>query len=215
MTSINTHVKRNKDDGVPIVENIRSFQTNENPSLVKLLFQFGRYLLISSSRSETQVAKLQGVWNEDLEPLFDFIKSLSVNENKVARVNYKISGWVVHHKSDIWAKPLADKEEVVWGIWPMGLEVDSQSYAGASFIQAAGHGQQNALKVLLECHANPNSEIKDGVSLLLSSITASSLTCLELLVQVGADVNFTTDRATPLHIDIDIGKSMSNWRSNS
>ena len=36
------------------------------------------------------------------------------------QVNYKTSGWVVHHKSDIWAKPSADKGQVVWAIWPMG-----------------------------------------------------------------------------------------------
>ncbi|KAJ6716533.1 ALPHA-L-FUCOSIDASE 2 [Salix koriyanagi] len=145
----NKCVEGNKDV-VPTVDRVRSFQSDEDPSLVELLFQFGRYLLISSSRPGTQVANLQGVWNKDLEPkwdsaphlninlemnywpslpcnlsecqepLFEFIKSLSINGSKTAQVNYKTSGWVVHHKSDIWAKPSADKGDVVWAIWPMG-----------------------------------------------------------------------------------------------
>ncbi|CAK7340995.1 unnamed protein product [Dovyalis caffra] len=86
-----------------------------------------------------------------------------------------------------------------------GAEVDSQSDAGTPLIWAAGHGQQDALKVLLKHHANPNCETEDGVTPLLSSVAAGSLACLELLVQVGADVNVTAGGATPLHIAADIG----------
>ncbi|XP_015579863.1 alpha-L-fucosidase 2 isoform X1 [Ricinus communis] len=144
------YVKGIKDDAVPTVERIKSFQSDEDPSLVELLFQFGRYLLISCSRPGTQVANLQGVWNKDLEPtwdsaphlninlemnywlslpcnlnecqepLFDFIKSLSVNGSKTAQVNYGASGWVIHHKSDIWAKSSADRGDAVWALWPIG-----------------------------------------------------------------------------------------------
>ncbi|XP_057990976.1 alpha-L-fucosidase 2 isoform X2 [Hevea brasiliensis] len=151
MPSANTsYVKGSKDDLIPTVERIKSFQSDEDPSLVELLFQFGRYLLISCSRPRTQVANLQGVWNKDLqpkwdsaphlninlemnywlslpcnlsecqEPLFDFIKSLSINGSKTAQVNYETSGWVVHHKSDIWAKSSADGTDVLSGLWPMG-----------------------------------------------------------------------------------------------
>jgi alpha-L-fucosidase 2 len=49
-------------------ERVNSFRSNENPSLVELLFQYGRYLLISCSRPGTQVSNLQGIWNQDLEP---------------------------------------------------------------------------------------------------------------------------------------------------
>ncbi|XP_021626476.1 alpha-L-fucosidase 2 isoform X2 [Manihot esculenta] len=145
-----SYLKENKGDLVPTVERIKSFQFDEDPSLVELLFQFGRYLLISCSRPGTQVANLQGIWNKDLqpswdsaphlninlemnywlslpcnlsecqEPLFDFIKSLSTNGSKTARVNYEKCGWVVHHKSDIWAKSSADRENAVWALWPMG-----------------------------------------------------------------------------------------------
>ncbi|KDP44440.1 hypothetical protein JCGZ_16273 [Jatropha curcas] len=145
-----SYVKVNKDDVVPTVERIKSFQYDEDPSLVELLFQFGRYLLISCSRPGTQVANLQGLWNADLEPawdstphlninlemnywqslpcnlsecqepLFDFIKSLSVNGRKTAQVNYEVNGWVAHHKTDIWAKTSADIIDPVWAMWTMG-----------------------------------------------------------------------------------------------
>ncbi|KAL9415250.1 hypothetical protein AB3S75_043519 [Citrus x aurantiifolia] len=137
-------------DTVPTAERVKSFQTDEDPSLVELLFQFGRYLLISSSRPGTQVANLQGIWNEDLsptwdsaphininlemnywqslpcnlsecqEPLFDFLTYLSINGSKTAQVNYLASGWVIHHKTDIWAKSSADRGKAVWALWPMG-----------------------------------------------------------------------------------------------
>ncbi|KAG4168400.1 hypothetical protein ERO13_A12G021350v2 [Gossypium hirsutum] len=122
-------LKKNQDGRVPTTaERIKSFQMDEDPYLVELLFQFGWYLLISSSRPGTQVANLQGIWNKDLEPkwdecqepLFDFLSSLSVNGRKTAEVNYETSGWVVHHKSDIWAKSSADAGDVDWALWPMG-----------------------------------------------------------------------------------------------
>ncbi|KAK4563281.1 hypothetical protein RGQ29_005694 [Quercus rubra] len=139
-----------KDYTVSTAERVKSFQTDEDPSLVELLFQYGRYLLISCSRPGTQVANLQGLWNNELhpkwdgaphlninlemnywpslpcnlsecqEPLFDFISSLSINGRKTAEVNYEASGWVVHHKSDIWAKTSADQGNVDWALWPMG-----------------------------------------------------------------------------------------------
>ncbi|XP_071725104.1 alpha-L-fucosidase 2-like [Rutidosis leptorrhynchoides] len=137
-------------NNVSTAQRVKSFEVDEDPSLVALLFQFGRYLLISSSRPGTQVANLQGIWNKDLqpkwdsaphlninlemnywpslpcnlsecqEPLFDFITSLSINGSKTAKVNYEAGGWVVHNKSDIWAKPSADRGGVVWAIWQMG-----------------------------------------------------------------------------------------------
>lgn len=65
-------LKRN-DDAVSTAERVKSFQYNEDPSLVELLFQFGRYLLISSSRPGTQVANLQGIWNDDLQPKWEYV----------------------------------------------------------------------------------------------------------------------------------------------
>ncbi|CAI9286907.1 unnamed protein product [Lactuca saligna] len=131
-------------------ERVRSFKTDEDPSLIELLFQYGRYLLISCSRPGTQPANLQGIWNDKVtppwdgaphlninlqmnywpslscnlhecqEPLFDYIESLSVNGTKTATVNYETNGWVAHQVSDIWAKTSPDRGEAVWALWPMG-----------------------------------------------------------------------------------------------
>lgn len=135
---------------IPTAERIKSFQTDEDPSLVELLFQFGRYLLISCSRPGTQVANLQGIWNKDIkpkwqctphlninlqmnywpslpcnlqecqEPLFDYLSNLSRNGTETAKVNYEASGWVVHHVSDIWAKSDALQGKPEYAVWPMG-----------------------------------------------------------------------------------------------
>ena len=103
-----------------------------DPGLVTLLFQYGRYLLIASSRPGTQPANLQGIWNEHVRPpwsanwtinintemnywpaettnlaelhapLFDLIEGLAVNGRKTAKVNYGSRGWVSHHNTDLW-----------------------------------------------------------------------------------------------------------------
>ncbi|KAI9185742.1 hypothetical protein LWI28_010266 [Acer negundo] len=86
-----------------------------------------------------------------------------------------------------------------------GVEVDSQSDSGTPLIWAAGHGQPEAVKVLLEHNANPDSETEDNITPLLSAVAAGSLTCLDLLVQAGAKVNIIAGGATPLHIAADIG----------
>ena len=57
----------------PTSERVKLFQTDEDPSLVELLFQFGRYLLISCSRPGTQVANLQGIWNKDIKPTWEYV----------------------------------------------------------------------------------------------------------------------------------------------
>ncbi|PON46106.1 N-terminal acetyltransferase A, auxiliary subunit [Parasponia andersonii] len=86
-----------------------------------------------------------------------------------------------------------------------GVDVNSQSDAGTPLIWAAGHGQEEALKVLLERHANPNAETDDDITPLLSAVAAGSLPCLELLIQAGAKVNVSAGGATPLHIAADHG----------
>ncbi|CAN6311383.1 unnamed protein product [Urochloa humidicola] len=138
------------DSVKPTVDRIITFKDNEDPSLVELLFQFGRYLLISCSRPGTQISNLQGIWSNDpsppwdaaphpninlqmnywpaltcnlsecQEPLFDFIGSLSLNGAKTAKVNYEASGWVSHQVTDLWAKTSPDAGDPVWALWPMG-----------------------------------------------------------------------------------------------
>ncbi len=112
---------------------ISEFGAND-PELVELLFQYGRYLMISSSRPGTQPANLQGIWNEELRapwssnytlninaqmnywpaencnlsemhtPFLDFIGNVAKNGKKTAETNYGAGGWVAHHNSDIWAQ---------------------------------------------------------------------------------------------------------------
>ncbi|KAK2974520.1 hypothetical protein RJ640_018685 [Escallonia rubra] len=144
------HVEGTTDQTVSTAERVKSFQIDEDPNLVELLFQYGRYLLIACSRPGTQPANLQGIWNNDIEPawdgaphlninlqmnywpalpcnldecqepLFDYISSLSVNGLKTAKVNYEARGWVAHQVSDIWAKTSPDRGEAVWALWQMG-----------------------------------------------------------------------------------------------
>jgi alpha-L-fucosidase 2 len=111
----------------------RFAQGADDPGLSTLLYQYGRYLLISSSRPGGTPATLQGLWNDSVtppwssnftlnintemnywpaevanlaechEPLFAFIENLAVNGAKTAATNYGARGWVAHHNSDIWA----------------------------------------------------------------------------------------------------------------
>ncbi|MBP1963771.1 glycoside hydrolase family 95 protein [Paenibacillus aceris] len=106
----------------------------KDAGLVELLFQYGRYLLIASSRAGSQPANLQGIWNKELrppwssnwtlninaemnywlaetchlsechEPLLGYIQNLSNNGRKTAEVNYGCRGWVAHHNGDIWCQ---------------------------------------------------------------------------------------------------------------
>ncbi|MDA3923309.1 MAG: glycoside hydrolase family 95 protein [Kiritimatiellae bacterium] len=120
----------------------------EDPGLAALYFQFGRYLLISSSRPGTLPANLQGIWawqmnppwNADFHsninlqmnywpaeianlsechlPLFDLLDELSAPGNHVAKVQYGADGWVVHHLTDPWG--FAAPADGVWGVWQVG-----------------------------------------------------------------------------------------------
>jgi alpha-L-fucosidase 2 len=119
-------------DEMPTDERLQTYPAGVDPRLEALLFHYGRYLLISSSRPGTQAANLQGIWNEQVrppwssnytlnintemnywlaevthlpechEPLFDLIEGLSLNGRQTASVNYGAPGWVAHHNSDIW-----------------------------------------------------------------------------------------------------------------
>ncbi|PWA45761.1 ankyrin repeat family protein [Artemisia annua] len=87
------------------------------------------------------------------------------------------------------------------------VDVDSQSDSGTPLVWAAGHAQQEAVKLLLKHKADPNIETDDGVTPLLSTVAAGSLPCLELLIEAGANVNITAGGATPLHVAADIGNT--------
>jgi alpha-L-fucosidase 2 len=117
---------------LPTDERLRAFADRPDPDLVALYFQYGRYLLMASSRPGTQPANLQGIWNSQLrppwssnwtaninvqmnywlaetcnlaechQPLFDLIEGLSRTGAQTAAVNYGCRGWVSHHNVDLW-----------------------------------------------------------------------------------------------------------------
>ncbi len=133
---------------VPTDQRLKSFGP-EDPQLVALFFQYGRYLLIASSRPGSQPANLQGIWNESKQPpwdskwtinintemnywpaemtnlaechqpLFDALKDLSQTGATVAKEHYGARGWVVHHNFDLW-RGAAPINNANHGIWPTG-----------------------------------------------------------------------------------------------
>jgi alpha-L-fucosidase 2 len=128
---------------------IDQFATGNDPALAALYFQFGRYLLISSSQPGQQPANLQGLWGDQLfaawdskytinintemnywpaeptnlpemhEPLIQMVKELSETGQKTAADMYGAEGWVTHHNTDIW-RICGPVDGAYWGMWPMG-----------------------------------------------------------------------------------------------
>ncbi|MBE8723054.1 glycoside hydrolase family 95 protein [Sphingobacterium pedocola] len=128
---------------------VREFVQSHDPQLVALYFQFGRYLLISSSQPGGQPANLQGIWNDKLsppwdskytvnintemnywpaevtnlsemhEPLFSMLKDLSVTGRESAREMYNARGWNMHHNTDLW-RITGVVDGGYYGMWPMG-----------------------------------------------------------------------------------------------
>jgi alpha-L-fucosidase 2 len=128
---------------------LEQFTKGNDPQFVTLYFQFGRYLLISSSRPGGQPANLQGIWNDQLnpswdskytinintemnywpsevtnitemnEPLVQMVRDLSQTGRQTASDMYGAQGWVVHHNTDIW-RFTGPIDGASWGQWPMG-----------------------------------------------------------------------------------------------
>ncbi|HEY3761661.1 MAG TPA: glycoside hydrolase N-terminal domain-containing protein [Verrucomicrobiae bacterium] len=130
------------------VQLVKASGLDGDPSLAALYFQYGRYLLISSSRPGGQPANLQGIWNEQLDPpweckwtvnintemnywpaevanlsectgpLFDMIDDLAVSGHRTAEEQYGCGGWVVNHNTDLWRGTAPING--FDGIWPTG-----------------------------------------------------------------------------------------------
>ena len=131
-------------------------QGNFDPQLEALYFQFGRYLLISSSRPGYLPANLQGKWAQQIKapwnsdyhfninfqmnywpaeicnlsechlPYFDYLESLVPSGERTAKVHYGARGWTVHHLSDLFGQTAP--ADGVWGIWPMGAAWASRDF---------------------------------------------------------------------------------------
>jgi len=128
---------------------LEKFATSNDPSFVALYLQYGRYLLISSSRPGTRPANLQGIWNDLLtppwgskyttninsemnywpaellnlspthEPLFKMIEELSQTGKQTAKDHYNAPGWVLHHNTDLW-RGTSPINAANHGIWVTG-----------------------------------------------------------------------------------------------
>ncbi|MDE7387492.1 MAG: glycoside hydrolase family 95 protein [Muribaculaceae bacterium] len=136
-------------DTIPTDVRISSFNAADDPALMALLFQYGRYLLISSSQPGGQPANLQGIWNDSPfapwdgkytvninlqmnywpadvtnlsecnEPLFKMLEELAEAGISTARDMYGCRGWVLHHNTDLW-RCTGPVDPAFWAIWPNG-----------------------------------------------------------------------------------------------
>jgi alpha-L-fucosidase 2 len=133
----------------PTDERIKDFSNGGDPQLAALYFQFGRYLLISSSRPGGQAANLQGLWNESMDPPWGSKYTININTEmnywpaeptnlaecvdpliamvmdltdtgaRTAKEMYGARGWVVHHNTDLW-RASAPIDGPGSGMWPTG-----------------------------------------------------------------------------------------------
>lgn len=134
---------------LPTDKRMAGLATASDPSLASLCYQFGRYLLISSSRPGTEPANLQGIWNEKMnpdwdskyttnintqmnywpvesgnltecaEPLIRMVRELTDQGTQVAREHYGAKGWVFHQNTDIW-RVAAPMDGPAWGTFTVG-----------------------------------------------------------------------------------------------
>ena len=134
---------------LPTDQRLAHFAGSKDWGMVSLMFQYGRYLLISSSQPGGQPANLQGVWNDKLnapwdskytininaemnywpalvgnlaetqQPLFSMIRDLSHTGAETAQVMYGCGGWVAHHNTDLW-RVAGPIDGTTWGMFPTG-----------------------------------------------------------------------------------------------
>jgi len=134
---------------LPTDERLKNFDTSTDPQLATLYYQFGRYLLISSSQPGGQPANLQGIWNNKLyppwdskytininaemnywpvdktnlaeldEPFIQMVKDMAVTGQQTAKDMYGTRGWMAHHNTDIW-RATGAVDGAFWGAWSNG-----------------------------------------------------------------------------------------------
>jgi alpha-L-fucosidase 2 len=138
-----------KNSYLPTDKRIKNFSAESDPQLASLCYQFGRYLLISSSRPGTQPANLQGIWNNNMNPSWDskyttnintemnywpvesanlselakpliqMVKDLTDQGSEVAKEHYGARGWVLHQNTDLW-RVAAPMDGPTWGTFTVG-----------------------------------------------------------------------------------------------
>ncbi|MBS0226461.1 MAG: glycoside hydrolase family 95 protein [Proteobacteria bacterium] len=133
----------------PTDERVREYAKGDDPSLAALYHQYGRYLLIASSRAGGQPANLQGIWNDRMAPPWEskytlnintemnywpaeagalgecvaplemMVRELAVTGADVAHRMYGAPGWVTHNNTDLW-RVATPPDGAQWALWPMG-----------------------------------------------------------------------------------------------
>ncbi len=136
-------------DTLPTDLRIKRFATAPDPGLAALYYQFGRYLLIASSRPGTEPANLQGIWNDNSNPWWDSKYTVNINlpmnywpaetgnlaelvgpleklvrevaeaGTRTAREHWGARGWVLHQNTDLW-RSTTPMDGPSWGAWPVG-----------------------------------------------------------------------------------------------
>ena len=134
---------------LPTDQRKTAFQDSDDMGMVALIFNYGRYLLISSSQPGGQPANLQGIWNDEvmapwdskytininaqmnywpadvcgldetLVPFFGMIKDLSETGAVTAWQMYGCGGWMAHHNTDLW-RIAGPVDGAFWGMYPNG-----------------------------------------------------------------------------------------------
>jgi len=171
---------KSENEKLPTDERIEKFASSNDPSFVALYLQYGRYLLISSSRPGTRPANLQGIWNDQLnppwgskyttninlemnywpaealnlspmhEPLFEMLKELAVTGKQTAKDHYNAPGWVLHHNTDLW-RGTAPINAANHGIWVTGgAWLCRHLWAHYLFTQDKNFLQQTAYPIMKE-----------------------------------------------------------------
>ena len=142
---------------------LKKIQESPDPALAGLCYQFGRYLMISSSRPGTQPANLQGIWNQEMnppwdskyttnintemnywpvetgnlsecaEPLIRMVLDLTDQGSQVAKEHYGCNGWVFHQNTDIW-RVAAPMDGPAWGTFTVGGAWLSHNYGNIIYL---------------------------------------------------------------------------------
>jgi alpha-L-fucosidase 2 len=146
---VNLQLANTANSFLTTTERVKKIQTEPDPSMAALSYQFGRYLMIGSSRPGTEPANLQGIWNDDMnpswdskyttnintemnywpvesgnlsecaEPLIRMVKELTDQGAQVAKEHYGARGWVFHQNTDIW-RVAAPMDGPTWGTFTVG-----------------------------------------------------------------------------------------------
>ena len=147
---VKLNIGSNGKEDLTTEQRLRDFTKDKNDlGLYTLLFNFGRYLAIASSREGSQPSTLQGIWNNQLNPpwhsnytvnintemnywpmlmcgmpelnlpLVEMVKDISVSGQKTAKEYYNAPGFVCHHNIDLWRHTLPVQGSAVYAFWPM------------------------------------------------------------------------------------------------